>query len=410
MRYPAPAHLGQRMFEGLNFSINFSSTIRLRGPLTLPRLENALARLGRRYPLLVAHINRDEENNFHFTDDHAPPVSVRVVERETDDTWIREVQRELPIIFNFRAGPLYRCVWVRGQDDISDLVLISEHMTADGRSAVHALRDLMALLADPTLELPQVLPKRLRELVSPDILQKAAAFEAAIPADAAPPRPWQPNAPSGPQRILPFNLTETETAALREQSRVNGVTIQAALCAAFLTPFAERQPDTRMRRAEVPVDLRPYLSQSVAHLFGSYLGLAKITVNCQAGPSLWDIARDAQTAIRAALGPDLFLLPPVVYQFIERPPAGGYSRDYDLSISNLGQLDILAKYGDLQVESVYTPTFNVNAPNHYVLGVATCSGKLCATYTSCETDAHALAERGWELLKQMIYGPAGVVP
>lgn len=404
MRYPVPAHLGQRMFDGLKFSINFGTTVRLRGPLTLSRLENALTRLAQRYPMLVARIDRDAENNFFFTDDHAVPVSLRVAERETDETWIQEVQRELPIIFNFQTGPLYRCVWVRGQDDIHDLALISEHMTADGRSAVHALRDLLALLADPTLELPAVLPENLPELVSPDILQKAAAFKAAIPTDAAPSSPWQPSAPSGPQRILPFRLNETETAALREGCRVNGVTIQGALCAAFLAPFAERDPDTPMRRAEVPVDLRPYLSPPAPHLFGSYLGLATITVNCHAGPSLWDIARDAQTAIRAVLGPDLFLQPPVVYKLIERPLAG-FPRDYDLSISNLGQLDIPAICGDLQVESVYTPTFNVNAPNHYVLGVATCSGKLCSTYTSCEADAPALAARGWELLKQMIYKP-----
>jgi hypothetical protein len=98
------------MFDGLKFSINFGSTAHLRGPLTLPRLENALARLGRRYPMLVARIDRDAANNFYFTDDQAPPVPVRVVERETEDTWIQEIQRELPVIFNFQTGPLYRCV------------------------------------------------------------------------------------------------------------------------------------------------------------------------------------------------------------------------------------------------------------------------------------------------------------
>lgn len=405
MRYPVPIRWGQRMFDGPQFSINFSSTAHLHGPLTLSRLENALARLGKHYPLLVARIDTDEPNNFYLTDDDVSPVPVRVVERETADTWVQEVKRELPIIFNFQTGPLYRCVWVRGQDDTSDLVMISEHMTSDGRSAVYALRDLLALLADPALELAPVLSPRLTDLVSPDILKKAADFAAAIPSDATLPQPWTPTPASGPQQILPFSLSETETAALRERSRAEGVTIQAALCAAFLTPFAERHPDAPMRRVEVPVDLRPYLAQPVANLFGSYLGLMKITVNCHAGPSLWDIARDAQTAMRAMLGPDLFLQPPVVYQFIQRPIARAFSRDYDLSISNLGQLDIPAICGDLQVESVHAPTFNVNAVNHYVLGVATCSGKLCGTYTSCEADAPALAERGWELLKQMINKP-----
>lgn len=404
MRYPIPARRGRRMFDGPKFSLNFTTTVHLRGPLTLSRLENALVRLGQRYPLLVARIGTDEENNFYFTDDNIPPVPVRVVERETADTWVQEVMRELPIVFNFQTGPLYRCIWVRGQDDTNDLVLVSEHMTADGRSAIYALRDLLTLLADPTLELAPVLPVPLANLVSPDILQKAAA---SVSPDAPPPPPWTPNFASAPQRILPFSLTETETAALRARSRAEGVTIQAALCAAFLTPFAERQPDVPMRVAEVPVDLRPYLSQPAANLYGSYLGLAMVTVDCHTGSSLWDIARHAQTSIRAALGPDLFLQPPVVYQFIERPISAKFiSHDYDLSISNVGQLDIPAVYGDLQVESVHTPTFNVHADGHRVLGVATCSGKLCGTYTSCDPEAPVLAERGLELLKQMIYKSA----
>lgn len=405
MRYPLSTDRGRRMFDGPKFSINFATTVHLRGPLTLSRLENALARLGQRYPLLVARVGMDEENNFHLTDEDVLPIPVCVVERELADTWVQELKRELPVIFNFQTGPLYRCTWVRGQDDVSDLVLISEHMTTDGRSAVYALRDLLALLADPTLELPAVLPTQLAELVSPDILQKAADFAATIPSDAPSSEPWIPNIAADPQRILPFSLTETETSALREQSRAQGVTVQAALCAAFLMPFAERQPDAPMRRVEVPVDLRPYVAQPVTNLFGNYLGLTKITVNCHAGRTLWDIARDTQTAIRALLGPNLFLQPSVVHRLIERPIARRFSRDYDLSISNLGQLDIPAICGDLQVESVHTPTFNVHSANHYVLGVATCAGKLSGTYTSCNPDAPTLAERGLAFLKQMIYEP-----
>ncbi len=404
MRYPIPLRRAQRMLDGPKFSINFATTAHLRGPLTLSRLENALARLGQRYPMLVAHINTDEENNFYLTDDDAPPIPVRVVERKTAETWVDEVRRELPIVFNYQTGPLYRCVWVQGQDDTSDLVLVNDHMTADGRSAIYVLRDLLSLLADPTLELDPVLPVRLADLVSAEVLQKAAAFADSVPPDAPPPQPWSPSLASDPQRILPFSLTQTETATLRTRSRAEGVTIQAALCAAFLTPFAERHPDSPLRLAEVPVDLRPYLSQPVDNLYGTCLGLAIVTVNCHAGASLWDIARHAKTVMRAVIGPDLFLQPPLVYQFIERPISGRFiSHDYDLSISNVGQLDITAICGDLQVESVHTPTFNVHADGHRVLGVATCSGKLCGTYTSCDPDAPALAERGLALLKQMIY-------
>jgi NRPS condensation-like uncharacterized protein len=391
------------MLNGPKFSINFATTVHLRGPLTLSRLESALARLVQRYPLLAVRVGVDEENNFYLTNDDVPLVHVRVVERDTDETWVQEVARELPIIFNFQTGPLYRCIWVRGQDDSSDLILINDHMTADGRSVIYALRDLLALLADPTLELAPALPMRLADLVSPDILRKAAALADAVPPDSPPPPPWSPDFASDPQRIFPFCLTEAETAALRTRSRLEGVTIQAALCAAFLTPFAEHQPDAPIRSVEVPVDLRPYLSQPVANLYGGYLGLAIAQVNCHAGSTLWDVARDAQTSMRAALGPDLFLQSPVVYQLIERPISAKFiSLDYDISISNLGQVDIPAICGDVQVESMHAPIFNVNAAGHRVLGVTTCSGKLSGTYTSCDPDAFALAERGWELLKQMI--------
>lgn len=404
MRYPIAARRAQRMLDGPSFSINFASTIHLRGPLTLPKLESALARLGRRYPLMVARVGSEGEDNFFLTDEGASPVTVHIVERKTAETWLEEVQRGLPMIFSFKSGPLYHCTWVRGSDDTHDLVMITDHMTADGRSAMYALRDLMAFLADPSLELDPVLPVSLVDVVSSEVLEKAAALAAAVPADAPPPPPWKPNFSADPQQMLPFTLTEAETAALRERCRAERVTVQAALCAAFLTPFAERQPDSAMRLAEVPVDLRPYVAKPIGERYGSYLGLAVISVDCQPGQTLWDVARYAQTTLRAALGTDLFLQPPLVYQFIQRPISAKFiTHDYDLSISNLGQVDIPAVCGDFQVESMHAPTFNVRAVGHRVLGVVTCSGKLCATYTSCDPDAPALAERGWALLKQMIH-------
>jgi hypothetical protein len=208
--------------------------------------------------------------------------------------------------------------------------------------------------------------------------------------------------PTDPLAIRPFALSTDETSTLVARCREERVTVQAAVCAAFLTPFAERDPAQQIRVAEVPVDLRARGSHPVGDAYGNMIGLGMIQVDCNLERSLWDAARSAASALATMRIEDLFATPQVVYAltgtFMNRP----WVIEYDLSISNLGRVEIPSTYGDLTLESIYTPMFPATGPTHRIMGINTFGGQMRCTYSARDPEAGNLMNRGRDLLTTML--------
>jgi hypothetical protein len=400
MEYERPEAAGAVFLSRLPISLNFAVSARIHGPLTRAELEAALAGLGRRHPLLAVRAAERADGTAYFTNEGVPPIPLRVIEGAADDDWVGEVERDIQRPSNYLTEPEMRCIWLRGSN-FSDVVLICDHLLADGRAAVIALRDLLDLLAVPSRAVEPLMAPPVHELVPPDVVRQikaaAAGQEAGGPESrtAAP-----PTDPGGPVCVRPFALTAQETSALIRRCREEGVTVQAALCAAFLTPFAERQPDQLVRRAEIPVDLRPRLVRPVGDAYASMVGLTIVDVDCTPG-NLWGAARSAAAALADMRAADFFAVPPVTIPLTGKMPNPPWDIHYDLSISNLGRIDIPADYGNLRLESIYGPVFPATGPDHVILGVSTFAGRMRCTYSSRRPDAEALMTRGHELLGVM---------
>jgi hypothetical protein len=386
--------------SGQSLSLCFAICARIAGPLEREGLVAGLARLGKRHPLLAVRAIARADGSGYFTDEGTPPVPLRVVDRVNDDDWVGEAEREIQRKSAYLTGPMLRAIWIRGGDS-SDLILVFDHLVADGRSAIFALRDLMALLADRALEMAPLLAPPVHELVPPDVVDRLRAAAAADRGTTAPGHPASVPKAVGPVCVEPFHLTAAETSALVRRCKLEGVTVQAALCAAFLTPFAEAQPARPMRHAEVPVDLRPRLTRPVGDSFGNMIGLAIIGADCAPGRNRWDVSRDASTALKAMSDEEIFATPPVMIALIGHMPRRPWEIDYDLSISNLGRLDIPEEYGALRLMSVYAPIFPATGADHRILGVSTFAGQMRFTFSSRGSEGGPLAERGLELLRGM---------
>jgi NRPS condensation-like uncharacterized protein len=402
MKLMRPEAEGAVYLSAQPITLNFALCARVIGPLTLRQLETALAGLGKRHPLLAVRAV-GPQGSAYFTDEDVPPIPLRVVDRVNDDDWIGESERDIQRKSSYLTQPMLRCVWIRG-GEISDLVLVCDHLVADGKSAIYALRDLLALLADPSMAIEPILVPPMPELLTPDVVERVTA-EFAKPQPEPP--AFDPNAripePAGPVCITPFALDATETRSLVERCKDEGVTVQAAICAAFLTPFAERQPETPVRHAEIPVDVRSRLSQPVGDSYGNMIGLAVISFDCAPGRNLWDVARDASAALRAMPDEVVFGTVQVQLALFGRARSRPWEISYDLSVSNLGRVDIPAQYGNLRLESIYAPIFPATGSEHRILGVSTFGGQMRFTFSSRGPKAAKLAGRGLELLRSMLY-------
>ena len=391
------------LISGLPFPLSFTVCARVRGPLAPESLPGALDRLRRRHPLIAVRIAPVKNGpGACFTTEDVPSIPLRFLERTSDEDWVREVEREISLPFDYRTGPLLRCIVLRDAE-VSDLIVVFDHLPVDGRAAVFALRDLMALLADPDWRPEPLVPPMMLELIPPAmrarILETAARFSG-TPQAAAPGQ--LEDSPAGPMRALPIEWNEAETAALVAACRARRLTVQSALCAAFAIPFAEREPDAPVRFLECPVDLRSRLAPPPREAVGNYISLAVIRLECAPGRDPWEAARQAGRALASLTDEQLFTDPLVMMAVAEhpisRPPV---DVRYDLSISNVGRVDIPETYGPYRIESIYGPTMGVFLAGHRILAVATFGGRMRATFTSRDPDAGGIVFRARDIIARL---------
>jgi hypothetical protein len=266
-----------------------------------------------------------------------------------------------------------------------------------------ALRDLMMLLADPQWRPEPLIPPLMRELI-PDtmrtkILDTAARYSGAPQAALKSPFGAPP---AEPMRAIPIEWNEAETAALLAACRTRTLTVQAAFCAAFAIPFAEREPDAPVRFLECPVDLRGRLSPPPGGAVGNYISLAVIRLECASGRGPWETTRRAGRARTAVTDEGLFSDPlsrmAAAEHPISRPPV---DVRYDLSLSNVGRLDIPEAYGSYRLLSIFGPTMGVYLAGHRILAVATFADRMRATFTSRDPDAGRIVSRAREIISGM---------
>lgn len=397
---------------GLPFGLSFTVSARVRGPLTEENLRSALDRLRRFHPLLAVRIAPAKSGTGAcLTTDGVPMIPLRLAPRASDEDWLHVVEREIDQAFDYRTGPLCRCVWLRGPD-VSDLLVVYDHLTVDGRASMYALRDLMALLADPDRKPDSLVPPMMRDLI-PDAMRAkirtAAAGFSGTP-HVAPTSQFSAPAPA-PMRTIPIEWNEVETAALVSACRARHLPVQAALCAALAIPFAEREPDSPERWIECPIDLRSRLSQPVGEVVGNYISLAVIRLDCSPGQGPWEITAQAGRALASITDEQLFMDPLVMMAVADHPISlPPVNVRYDLSVSNVGRMDIPADYGPFHLESIYGPTMGVYLAGHRILAVTTFGGRMRCTFTSRDPDAPRIVRRARELIAEMIQAPERKTP
>ena len=220
---------------------------RIHGSVSESMVRDAVSKVRQRHPHLRSRIVEDEQGNPWLTSEGAGGIPVQTAPRESDDHWIRLVQEQCQVPFDFAERPPVRFTLLQSAD-ASDLVIVCHHIICDGLSLAYLARDLMAHLGDPDRKvelLPDPVPIDKDTLPESVSLNPVARFfvkrinnkwlEEEVVFDqqdylnltAAYWKRYQ-------HQVLPVELSEAQTTALVGRCRAENVTVNSALTAAFV--------------------------------------------------------------------------------------------------------------------------------------------------------------------------------
>ncbi|NMG10037.1 condensation domain-containing protein [Brasilonema sp. UFV-L1] len=405
---------------------HFTLTAQVVGEFSTDQLQQALAQVQQRHPLLRVRIVLDIYRQPWFIEDVAS-IPLRVLQRQSEKHWEQIVEQEFSHPFDWSQAPLVRVV-VLHSSNVSELVVTCHHSIADGLSTAYLLRDILQVLGTPNCE-QQLLPKRPPfEALIPEIAlaskdnishqdlenstQTAFAPKAVsqlFMADDEPKSNIQTlestinnstNAEailsqSSRPRLLSWSLSKEETSTLINRCRQEQTSVHAAICAAFLLAI-DSESDTKAQqnhfqepstlRCLSPVNIRRLLSPPIEEDFGYYFCLTLTSVTVTPNLTLWNLARSLKSQLNQQTLPNaIFAHIPETQAFLSTNPSPNIVRDmlqdskgYDVLVSNLGQLNIQKQFGHLHIAAIYAPATITPIYKQFV-GVATLEDKMFFT-------------------------------
>jgi Condensation domain len=358
--------------------------IQVVGKIDESRLRNALVRIQAKHPLLRCVIEEARGAPRFVLLDLPAPIPLRIVERRRDDDWQTVVRQEWITPFAASREPLVRVVWVRG-GDINELVLVGHHCICDGHSGINLVRELLRAYDQPEEE--------------PAVYDALGAIEDLAPAALLEDRRFQRRVrwkagilrlslflkrrtTSQPGRRIPaeeiyFHRWNTgcETAqALTESCRSEGATVLAAVSVAFMQAFRDVRGARGLGRTSAMVNARRFLPDLREDaMFGLAPGIALRAKDLPrqqdlSASSFWDRARAVKAALTrrmdrfgAGLYETLAALESLhdshasLVAYFENIPAIP-----NLTLSNMGKLDLPGHYRNFKLERVYSPLVMVS--------------------------------------------------
>jgi NRPS condensation-like uncharacterized protein len=379
--------------------VHFTLTATIVGLLPIVRLQQALARVQQRHPLLNVQITPDRSGHPWFVE-NSGRIPLRVVDRQSEQQWQREVERELSQPFDWHHAPLIRVVLLHGYA-ISDLIITCHHSISDGASLVFLLRDILQAVGSPDIEQP-TLPKR------PPYEQLLPQFTPKQPAKTFEPSLTKTHTISNlPKKSRPrlqaWSLAPEKTIAVIHHCQQERTSVHTAICAAFLLAISQQRTDTQNNqlRCFSPINLRRFLPE-IQEDCGFYFTFNVTTHDVTPDLSFWDLARSIKAQLNQKIAPQqIFAHLPKAEAFISILPSAETvkdvlqtANDYDVLVSNLGRLTIPQQYGHLQLTAIYAPSAISHIERDRYVGVNTLGNKMFFNLVYSESNSSP-AEIEW---------------
>ncbi|MBS2030280.1 MAG: hypothetical protein JST54_20425 [Deltaproteobacteria bacterium] len=358
-------------------TLNFSTVGRVRGPLTLERVQQGVEAAAKRHMFLRSRIELDALGNPWFREGGAIP-GVRFV---SGAEWIPDAEREVNEPISASTGPLVRVVHVQHAADDHTLILNFHHSVGDGWSGVYLLRDIVQAASGQALEqLPDVVgvderfpaPERgfggFLGLLRFGLRELWLSLRHGVPVGAR--RDSPALAHQRRSRVIPKVLEAELAARLAERARAEQTTVHGALAAAIMLATVA---DTELGRAGKPVrvgfgspvNLRTELTPPVGEELGMFVSMLAWGGAVRPSDDFWSLARAirastvldkargfvwaalrAMSVVFAALGGAAAPKEKMAARWEKALPATS-------GLTNLGRLGIETRFGDLQIAEAH---------------------------------------------------------
>ncbi|RFM27235.1 hypothetical protein [Deminuibacter soli] len=414
--------IGERiMYVDAATPVNCVFTVRLLGQITLPMLETACARLQASHAMLRAVIRKNAWGRPYFvTRPQTLPLPIVIRERSHNDQWLNESEWQWKQLFNEYEGPLARMVWLRGPQ-VSELMLVCAHCICDGTTIANLMRELLQLIDNPAAELGtdegfshlrQLLPRH-RLPFSKKL--KTSLF-AGITRVSMQAKKFAIAAPGTPQ-VLHWKLSETATTDLLLRSKQAGCSLHTMLCVAFLQAFKEVQGDSARGKLICPADIRRYVPALAKHHMFAYAPVIELSLTATTGNDFWSHAQSLKQTLMLHLNnlhvEDQLLLGEYFHGSVPQMIRMLQSMDgaHDVTLSNMGKLDIPAHYKHFDVADVFSPTVAFPWRNANTLVASSFRNRLdcCFVFNDAflsKSAAERIRDRATSLLQQPYTVPA----
>lgn len=412
----------ERLFwlHDLAHLFHFTLTAQIRGRFGVHQLQQALILLQQRHPLLRVRIALDEAEQPWFVEDSAS-ISLRVVQRQSEQHWQREVEREIETPFVWSQAPLVRIVLVHSDNNaqLSELIVTCHHSVADGISITYLIRDILQAIATPTtfeqsLPIPpsreDLVPGKAPQTISepkpmPRFTRMSSSFGSV-----------QSMRQSNRQFVSSSSLSPETTRLLLTRSRQEQTSVHGAICAAFLLAvrYQNHSEQPQNLKCLSPINLRPFLTSTNQEDVVLWISAGRTSDCLSVDANLWDVARSVKQQLNQIMTPDkLFEEISQTQEWASTHPSPdvvlqGFRDqlfDADIGVSNLRRLTIQQQFEELELQAIYGPLVSTGAKHD--VGVVTLGDRLFVMLMSEESvmspvQSKTLHEEAIHLLNEAI--------
>ncbi len=283
------------------------------GKINEKLFRDAVSKLAFKHPYLRSKVIMREDGTAYLTTEGGKEPKSVVIPGNSNADVLDAIYQEDKQPSNWQTEPTSRFILIKGVNGSDVVVTYVQHVIADGRSTILVMKHLLEIIADPTKEIEELIPISLVENAPSDVkipeIQKSYAGK--INEEWAKEKVTfgiedfikvaQQKYALGPDVYVDHALTQEETIALRNKSKEQGISINAALLAATLIAKIIEETEPTPNKLGFAVDVRKRLTKDAGEACNLLASGAMVDPEYKEGMAFWDLAMDIHTKTLIAL-------------------------------------------------------------------------------------------------------------